>query len=110
MTRPGFCVIVVGSFAVEHGEARQPPPETVATFVSGVAASDATLTVTSMVAYEFPAASTSERVQVGSAVHVQPVPLMAVTVRPVGAVSVTVTVEPSVGPTFVPEVFVTVSV
>src|SRR5207244_4486926 len=74
-----------------------PPPSTLALFVTEAGASEATSTVTVMSGYESPAASTSERVHFGSVVQSQPVPAIAVTVRPVGGSSVTVT-WPAVGP------------
>src|SRR4051812_37151854 len=45
---------VVGSDAVAHGSAAQPPPETEAEFVTDAAASAATSTVTVIAAYEPP--------------------------------------------------------
>ena len=67
--------------------------DTLLTF--GDVAFPATLTVTVIAGYEAAAASTSLRVQVGRVVHVQPVPLIAVTVRPDGGVSVTETAWPA---------------
>jgi hypothetical protein len=109
--RTGFCTIVVGSLTLAHGEPTQPPPTTDAWFVSDDAALLATLTVTVIAGYDEPAASASERVHVFvDTEHVHPVPLSPVKVKPVGGVSVTVTVEPSVGPTVAADEFDTVTV
>jgi hypothetical protein len=107
----GFCTIVVGSEPVAHGEPTQPPPATETLFVSEEAALLATLTVTVIAGYDEPAASASDRVHVSvPTVQVHPVPLSPVTVKPVGGVSVTVTVDPSVGPTVAADEFDTVTV
>src|SRR5258706_5910454 len=75
-----------------------PPPATVAVLVTLAGAFDATLTVSVIKGYEAPAASTSLRVHAPAGwLHVQPVPPIAVAVRPEGSVSLTVTV-PLVGP------------
>src|SRR5438876_339000 len=71
---------------------------TVAVLVTAGGALAATFTVSVIEGYEAPAASTSLRVH-GPAgwLHVQPVPPIAVAVRPEGSVSLAVTV-PLVGP------------
>jgi hypothetical protein len=70
-----------------------PPPVTSAVFISGVDALAATETVRVMGSNELPIAKGSERVQVNvPSTQFQFAPLMAVAVRPVGSVSVTVTV------------------
>ena len=75
-----------------------PPPLTVAVLSSESGAVSATLTVSVIGGSLAPAASASLRVQVTvPTVHVHPIPLIAVAVRPAGRVSVTVTV-PDVGP------------
>ena len=77
--------------------AAAPPSETATVFVSCVDEAAVMFTDTAMGGYDDPAGSASLRVQVGNVVPVQPVPLMAITTMPVGAVSVTVTM-PAVGP------------
>src|SRR5215469_9835068 len=90
-------MIVVGSVAVLLLVLTSPPPETLALLVTMPGALLATFTVNVMGGYEEWAESASLRVQVSvPSVHDHPVPLMAVAVSPVGTVSVTVTVLPSV--------------
>src|SRR6266700_4105828 len=74
------------------------PQATAAAFTLGEVALAPTETVTVIAGYDALDASTLERVQVGSEEQSQPVPLIPVTVSPAGGASVTVTVEPSVGP------------
>ena len=85
-----------------------PPPDTITEFDSGVAAFDATFTVTVMGGKLNPPFSTLVVVQVGSTVqfHVAP-PLIDTSVIPNGTLSVTVTV-PLAGPAA--KLFVTVTV
>ena len=93
--------MVVGSLAVSHGVAEQPPPDTAAEFVTELAAVADTSTVTVIAGYDEPAARASERVHVNVlSVQLHPVPEIAVAVRPVGRASTTLTV-PLDGP--VPE-------
>jgi hypothetical protein len=93
---------VVGSLAESHGLAVHPPPDTLAEFVTELAALLATSTVTVTDGYDEPAPSASERVHVNvPRVHDQPLPEIAVAVNPLGSESVAVTVplvEP--GPAF----------
>jgi hypothetical protein len=82
--------MLVGSDAVAEAD---PPPDTVAMLVRLEGELVATLTVSVMAGKLAPAAFTVVDVQVSvPKVHVQPVPLMVVAVRPVGRVSTTVTV------------------
>jgi len=84
---------VVGSVAVGVFDA--PPPLTVTEFVTVAGAFAATLTVSVMGAPAAAAAMTAALVQVTvcpAALHVQPVPVAALNVKPVGSVSVTVIV------------------
>ena len=84
-------LMVVGSLAVTVPVA--PPPEAAAELVTLAEALAATLTVNVIAGKLAAAASTVVDVQVNvPSVHVQPVPLIAVAVRPVGNVSTTVTV------------------
>ena len=62
---------------------------TVTEFTRGDVAFPATLTVTVNVGYDPAGANTSVRVHVGRVVQVQPVPDIAVTVKPDGGASVT---------------------
>jgi hypothetical protein len=90
--------IVVGSLAV--GALLAPPPDALALFVRGDVAFAATLTVTVMAVPLALAAIADVLVQVAVwplPLHVQPVPLAALYVKPAGSVSVTVIV-PEVGP------------
>ena len=87
LTRMSAASMVVESVAMAGAE---PPPVAEAALISGDVALDAIETVTVMAGNEEPLASASERVQDGTT-QAQPVPDMAVTVMPVGAVSVTVT-------------------
>src|ERR1700719_4606315 len=85
-------VMVVVSFAVLLAVLTSPPPDTAATFVTDAGAFAATFTVNVMSGYAAPAGSWSPHVQVSvDNVHDQPVPDIAVAVRPDGSVSVTVT-------------------
>jgi hypothetical protein len=84
---------VVGSVAVGVFDA--PPPLAVAELVTEAGAFAATLTVSVIGAPAAPAAMTVALVQVTvcpAALHVHPVPVAALNVKPVGNVSVTVTV------------------
>ncbi len=84
---------VVGSVAV--GVAVSPPPLAVAELVTVAGAFAATLTVSIIGALDAPAAMTAALVHVTvcpAALHVQPVPVAALNVSPVGSVSVTVIV------------------
>src|SRR5271170_7592001 len=84
-------LIVVGSLAVAVPVA--PPPEAAAELVTLVGALAATLTVSVMAGKLAPATSTVVDVQVNvPSEQVQPVPAIAVAVRPAGSVSTTVTV------------------
>src|SRR5438105_3349325 len=98
MARSASWTMVVGSLALLLAVLASvwPVTATLAVLVSEAPAFSATLTVTTIDGYALPATSTSVRVHVGNVVHVQPVPLIAVMVRPAGAVSVTVTVLPTV--------------
>jgi hypothetical protein len=90
--------IVVGSLAESLLVFSSPPPETDAEFVTELAALPATSTVTVIAGYDELAARASERVHVSvPSVQLQPVPEIAVAVRPLGRESVAVTV-PLVGP------------
>jgi hypothetical protein len=90
-------VMTVVSVAVSFAVTNSPPPETSARFMTVAGALNVTFTVRVMGGYELPAASASLRVQVSEITeHVQPVPLIAVAVSPLGRVSVTVIV-PVVG-------------
>ena len=95
------CVIDVMSFAVLLEVFRSPPPDTVAVLVTDDGAFVATLTVTVIDGYAELGFNASLRVQVRvPRLQDQPVPEIAVAVRPVGRVSITVTVpELAVGPT-----------
>src|ERR1041385_2248509 len=87
--------MVVRSCATSFPVLTSPPPETVAVFVTLPGAPKGTSTVNVIGGYEAkPPDRKSTRVQVSVArVQVQPVPLMAVGLRPVGGnVSTTVTV------------------
>jgi hypothetical protein len=98
IVRSATCVIVVGSVVESFAVLSSPPPETAAEFVTELDAPLATLTVTVIDGYEDPDASASERVQVSvPSVKLHPVPEIAVAVKPLGSVSVAVTV-PLVGP------------
>src|SRR2546429_402681 len=91
-------LIVVGSVVESLLVTTSPPPETEAELVTELDAVADTSTVTVIAGYEEPAARASERVQVRVArVQLQPVPEIAVAVRPLGSVSDTVTV-PLVAP------------
>jgi len=92
MARVGVTT-VVGSVAV--GVAVSPPPLAVAELVTVAGASAATLTVSVMIVPAAAAAMTDALVHVTvcpAALQVQPVPVAALKVRPVGSVSVTVMV------------------
>ena len=85
-----------------------PPPLTVAVLVTFAGALLATSTASVMTGWLAAAASVSLRVQVSvPSVQPQPLPEIAVADRPVGSVSTTVTVDPSVG---IPPSLPTVSV
>jgi hypothetical protein len=93
-------LIVVASLEVSLPVFVSPPPDTVATLVTDDGALLATFTVSVIAGYAAPAASTSLRVQLGEPTptsQFQPLPAMAVAVRPVGTVSSTVT-APLLGP------------
>src|SRR5260370_757511 len=68
-----------------------PPPEALTFFFYGYAALRDLLSLPTRGASVLPAASASLRVQV-EVLHIHPVPAIPVTVKPVGAVSVIVTV------------------
>ncbi len=92
MPRVGV-MTVVGSVAV--GEFAAPPPLVVAEFVTEAGALAATLTVSVIGFPAAPTAMTVVLVQVTdcpASLHVQPVPVAALNVKPAGSVSVTVTV------------------
>src|SRR5262245_27843791 len=90
--------MVVTSVAVSFAVFNSPPPATLTLFVTLDEALLPTLTVRVIAGYDAPPASASLRKQVRVAtVHVHPVPLIAVAVRPAGSVSITVT-RPLVGP------------
>src|SRR5262249_16744022 len=91
--KSGTAVIEVGSLAVLFAVLISPPTDTAAEFLTLEGALPATVTVR-VIAGKFElAAKTSLRVQVRDAsVQFHPVPVKAVAVRPVGSVSVTVTV------------------
>src|SRR5690348_4285999 len=98
-------LIVVGSLALSLVVSSSPPPDTLAVLVTIGCASLATSTVSVMSGKPAPAASTADapvRVQERFE-QFQPEPAISVADRPAGSVSVTVTVEPSVGdaPAFV---------
>src|SRR5215472_15764132 len=94
MVRSDGCPrIVVGSLAASLAVLTSPPPETVAVLATLAGALAATLTVRIKGGYDPPAARTSLRVQVSVArTQLHPEPLSAVALRPVGRLSVTVTV------------------
>jgi hypothetical protein len=73
-----------------------PPPDTPTVLISGELASIAMFTVTEIVGYVAPGASTSAREHEPTP-HVHPLPLIETRVMPAGGVSVTVTV-PVLGP------------
>src|SRR5437016_7184600 len=84
---------VVGSLVESLLVTTSPPPDTEAELVTELEAVADTFTVSVIAGYGEPAAKASERVQVNVAsVHDQPVPEIAVAVRPLGSVSATVTV------------------
>jgi hypothetical protein len=91
-------MIVVGSLAESLLVFSSPPPDTDAEFVTELDALLATSTVTVTAGYDDPDVSASERMHVKvPTVQLQPVPEIAVAIRPLGSVSVAVTV-PLVGP------------
>src|SRR5215831_3602301 len=103
-------MMVVGSLAELSLGFWSPPPDTVTVFVTRPGALLATFAFNVITGYEALEAKASLRVQVTPETglgQLQPVPLTALKVSPVGKVSVTVTVVPSVA--FTP-LFVTVIV
>src|SRR5215469_5487911 len=91
-------MMVVGSLAELSLGFWSPPPDTVTVFVTRPGALPATFTFNVIAGYEVLEAKASLRVQLtgGPCTQVQPVPLTALNVSPVGKVSVTFTVVPSV--------------
>lgn len=83
--------IVIASVPVLFEVFASPPPDTVSVLVNEPVAFEATLTVNVITGYELPLANASDRVQLEAFnVHVHPVPVSPVAVKPAGNVSITV--------------------